>query len=138
MEDYNGNLIRLADQARSLSYAPYSGYTVGAALATEDGEIFLGANVENASYGATVCAERTAIYQAIIAGKRRFKKIAVVGGRAGEAAATLFCPCGICRQVMAEFCADDFEIITASKDERLTATLGEALPSGFGKDAMRK
>jgi cytidine deaminase len=103
-------LIRQAIEARKNAYAPYSGFTVGAALECEDGSVYLGCNIENAAYTPTNCAERTAFFKAVSEGKRNFRRIAIVGGREGEMAAPS--PCGVCLQVMAEFCQPDkFEII---------------------------
>ena len=125
------NLLQRAVEAMEKAYAPYSGFHVGAALETVDGKIYLGCNVENSSYGATNCAERTAIFKAISEGDRAFARIAIVGGHQGdwkEYAA----PCGICRQVMSEFAGPDFEIILGKKDgERKVGTLREFLPESF-------
>lgn len=123
-------LITAALEARKNSYSPYSGYSVGAAILTEDGSIFTGCNIENASYGATNCAERTAIFSAVAAGHRRFKAIAVVGGKENES--DLPYPCGICRQVLSEFCGRDFKILIArSEDDYSEHTLEELLPFSF-------
>lgn len=131
-------LIRLADAARKNAYAPYSGFTVGAALLASDGTVTLGCNVENASYGATVCAERVAVSRAVADGKRDFAAIAVVGGRRGKSAETAFSPCGVCRQVLREFCRDDFRVIVGNGEEIVCHTLGELLPVGFSSDAMKE
>ena len=113
------------------AYAPYSGYTVGAALLSKSGKVYTGCNVESASYSPTNCAERTAFFKAISEGEREFVKIAVVGGKNCNVT-ELFMPCGVCRQVMAEFCAKDFEIIVAkSTDEFYSFTLEQLLPHGF-------
>ena len=127
----NAKLIDHAFQAMKLSYAPYSGFTVGAALLTEGGKVYLGCNIENVAFSPTVCAERTAFFKAVSSGERHFKKIAVVGGKNGTV--TDFCmPCGVCRQVMAEFCEPGFEIITQNGDGcRRETTLGELLPETF-------
>jgi cytidine deaminase len=124
-------LIRQAIEARKNAYAPYSGFTVGAALECEDGSVYLGCNIENAAYTPTNCAERTAFFKAVSEGKRNFRRIAIVGGREGEMAA--LSPCGVCLQVMAEFCQPDkFEIIMAANEEEYTIKkLGELLPFGF-------
>ncbi len=124
-------LIRQATEARKNAYAPYSGFTVGAALECEDGTVYLGCNIENAAYTPTNCAERTAFFKAVSEGKRNFRRIAIVGGREGEMAAPS--PCGVCLQVMAEFCQPDkFEIIMAANEEKYTIKkLGELLPFGF-------
>jgi cytidine deaminase, homotetrameric len=128
-------LIQKAFDAREKAYAPYSRFTVGVALLTENGRIFCGINIENASYGATVCAERVAIYKAVSEGEIALKSIAIVGGRGDQ---TEFCsPCGICRQVMAEFAGDDFEIILAtSEDEYKIFTLGELFPEAFSRENL--
>ena len=130
-------LISAALGARRNSYSSYSGCRVGAALLTADGELFTGCNVENASFGLTVCAERTAFFKAVSAGKRDFLKIAVAGGK-GDKPDTYFYPCGACRQVMKEFCGGDFEIITAvDEDDYVTKTLDELLPLGFGPGEVK-
>ena len=125
-------------EARKLAYAPYSGYTVGAALLTADGLRYLGGNNENASYGATICAERTAFFKAVSEGEREFTAIAIAGGISGEAPVEYAYPCGICRQVMQEFCRDDFVIyVVNSEQDYQRYTLKELLPFGFGGDAIR-
>ena len=125
------NLVESAFAAMSYAYAPYSGYKVGAALLTKSGKVFLGCNIENAAYGPTNCAERTAFFKAISEGEREFEAIAVVGGKDGNVK-DLFVPCGVCRQVMAEFCSGDFEVIVAKSPEEYSVfTLSEILPMGF-------
>lgn len=124
-------LAERALAARERSYSPYSGYAVGAALLAADGTVYEGANIENAAYTPTVCAERTAFFRAILDGKREFVAIAVAGGKAGEEPADFFPPCGVCRQVMAEFCTPDFRIILTAKGRTQTLTLSELLPHGF-------
>ncbi len=120
-------LIALAHEAAKNAYAPYSNYHVGAALECADGEVFLGCNVENSSYGATICAERTALVSAIAAGRRDFTRIAIVADWEGEAL-----PCGICRQVMFEF-APELRVIVASSDGSWKEyTKDELLPNSFG------
>ena len=122
--------IAAALEARKKSYSPYSGYSVGAAILCKDGSIFTGCNIENASYGATMCAERAALFTAVAAGHRDFEAIAIVGGKADEA--DLPYPCGICRQVMSEFCGRDFKIIVAKSEKDFEEhTLGELLPHSF-------
>ncbi len=127
----NLDLIKKASAMLKFSYAPYSNFYVGAALLTKNGKIFTGCNIENATYGATNCAERTAFFKAISEGENDFYAIAIVGGKNGKI--DDFCsPCGICRQVMAEFCSKDFKIILAnSKNEIKTFTLEELLPESF-------
>jgi cytidine deaminase len=122
-------LVAAARAAREHAYAPYSGYRVGAALLTEDGEVVTGANVENASYGSSMCAERVAVVAAVAAGHRRFAAIAVAVAGADPAR-----PCGACRQVLHEFPAGpDIEVICAGEDDEqlLVVKLGELLPHAF-------
>lgn len=130
------NLVALADKARERSYCPYSGFSVGAALLTKDGKAYTGANIENASFTPTVCAERVALFSAVHAGEKEFEAIAVVGGPVGKPAEKLFTPCGVCRQVLSEFCNPDMKVIISSANETLTTTLGELMPYGFGKESM--
>lgn len=129
-------LIKEALEVFSKSYAPYSGFHVGAALLTEDREIYTGCNIENASYSVTNCAERTAFFKAISDGKLKFKAIAIVGGYNKEDLD--FCaPCGVCRQVMREFCGSGFKIILAkSVGLYKEYTLEELLPESFGPDNL--
>ncbi len=124
-------LFSLAAKARENAYAPYSHYAVGAALLTKSGEIYLGVNVENASFGATNCAERTAIFSAVAAGEREFDAIAIAGGRMGQEPSDCT-PCGICRQVLAEFCRPDFKVILKDGAHRLD----ELLPMSFTEDNL--
>ncbi len=108
------NLTDAAMAARENAYAPYSGFRVGAALRTASGRVYIGCNVENASYSLTVCAERNAVFQAIAAGDTQLRTLAIVGGAEDEAARTVPCiPCGACLQVLAEFCPPDFPILLA-------------------------
>ncbi len=131
------NLIETALDARNFSYVPYSGYAVGAALLAENGKVYSGCNIENAAYGPTNCAERTAFFKAVSEGERSFRVIAVCGGKKGEKPETYAYPCGVCRQVMKEFCEDDFQIIVAkSIDEYEIYTLSELLPRGFGGETI--
>lgn len=131
-------LIRAALTARDNSYAPYSGYAVGAAVLTADGAVWQGCNIENASYGATNCAERTAFFKAVSEGKRDFVAMAIAGGKTGEMPVDYAYPCGICRQVMQEFCNKDFLIIVAiSETEYREFTLQNMLPCGFGGENIR-
>ena len=120
-------LLRAATVARQQAYAPYSGFGVGAALQGGDGIIYTGCNVENASYGLTCCAERAALFAAVANGVHTFDAIAIVGGEVGEEATVSCPPCGACRQVLAEFCKDDFPVILTGGD----TTLGELLPQAF-------
>lgn len=121
-------LLALAEEARSRSYSPYSHYAVGAALLTKSGKVYQGCNIESASYTPTICAERNAFFKAVYDGERDFAAIAVIGS--GD---TPSYPCGVCRQVMAEFCTPDFEIITANRDKSIVdpQTLGDLLPHMF-------
>lgn len=124
-------LLKTAIEARKDAYTPYSHFKVGAALLTKSGKVYTGGNIENASYTPTVCAERVAFFKAINNGEREFSKIAVVGGKDGED--VVFCaPCGVCRQVMAEFGDDDFEIILGTLDNFKAYKLDEVLPFRFG------
>ena len=123
-------LLNTALIAREAAYAPYSGYFVGAALLAENGTVYTGCNVENASYSATLCAERAAFAAAISAGARRFKAIAVAGGK-GMKADEQASPCGVCRQVMAEFCDANFKIILGNEQSLSAYTLGDLLPLSF-------
>ena len=127
-------LIREAITARKMSYAPYSGYQVGAALLTMDGQVIRGCNIENAAYTPTNCAERTAFFKAVSEGKRDFKAIAIVGSPKGDAITQYSYPCGVCRQVMMEFCdPKTFKIILATDRTHYDVyTLEEMLPLGFG------
>jgi len=136
MKMSNKELISLANSARERAYCPYSDFSVGAALLTKGGKVYTGANIENASFTPTVCAERVALFSAIHAGERDFEAIAVVGGPHGRAAEKLFTPCGVCRQVLSEFCGADMRVLIASASETLETTLGELLPHGFGKESM--
>lgn len=112
------------------SYSPYSRFSVGAALLCADGGIYTGANIENSSYSATVCAERTAFFKAVSGGEREFKMIAIVASEEGTIKSAA--PCGVCRQVMAEFCDSDFKIlIVTDQDSYEEYTLGELLPQAF-------
>lgn len=128
-------LASLAKDAMKKAYSPYSGYKVGAALLCKDGSVYTGCNVENASFSATNCAERTAFFKAVSEGKREFSAIAICGGKGG-ALEGLFPPCGVCRQVMREFCEDDFEIYLITRDSIETYTLGELLPVSFAPNTI--
>ena len=127
-------LIALARTARERAYAPYSGFAVGAALLCDDGRVFVGCNIENVSYTPTCCAERVAVFSAVAAGERAFAALAVVGGK-GEKAAPLCAPCGVCRQVMREFCSGDFEIMLVGETVE-KYTLEELFPASFSKENM--
>ena len=123
-------LCELAKEAMQGAYAPYSGYWVGAALLCDDGTVYTGCNIENASYTPTVCAERTAFFKAVSDGKRAFSAIAICGGKEGRITG-FFPPCGVCRQVMREFCKDDFTVYLIGDGEVKTRTLAQLLPDSF-------
>ena len=126
-------LVKLAKEAMMQAYAPYSGFYVGAALLCADGSVYQGCNIENAAYGPTNCAERTALFTAIYDGHRDFTAIAICGGKAGNI--TGACPpCGVCRQVMREFCQDDFTIYLVTDQGYETRTLTQLLPDSFRAD----
>ena len=128
------NLVLKAMQARKNSYSPYSKFKVGAAVLTDDGKIYTGCNIENASYGATNCAERTAIFKAVSEGYKTIKAIAIVGVENDYTY-----PCGICRQVIAEFSTDSTKIILVKGEtEYLVKTLAEILPGAFTKKDLGK
>ncbi len=120
-------LIRAADAAREFAYVPYSGFRVGAALLCKDGTVYTGCNIENAAYGPTNCAERTAIFKAVSEGQRSFEAIAIISD-----SETFTAPCGVCRQVMAEFCQPDFTVLMCNhKGDYQKILLGELLPHAF-------
>ena len=126
-------LIRAAFAAREYAYVPYSDFLVGAALRAEDGRIFTGCNVENASLTPTSCAERTALFKAVSEGVTRFTDIAVVGARRGERNKQITSPCGVCRQALFEFGGPDLNVIMAkSENDFIERTMDELLPFGFG------
>lgn len=133
----NRELIRLALEAREMAYVPYSKYMVGAALLTKSGRVYKGCNIENASYTPTNCAERTAFFKAVSEGEREFVAIAIVGGYQGVPSDYAY-PCGVCRQVMAEFCdIKEFHVIVAvSEDKYIDMTLEEMLPYSFGPSKL--
>ncbi|MDE6169153.1 MAG: cytidine deaminase [Acetatifactor sp.] len=131
-------LILKALEARSRAYVPYSHYAVGAALLSADGQVIQGCNIENASYGATNCAERTAVFQAVAQGMRKFRAIAISGGMEGRQPEDYAYPCGICRQVLQEFAEEDFKVIVAKSAEDFQEyDLKELLPLGFGGGSIR-
>ena len=120
------DLCRKAQDMLRMAYVPYSRFPVGAALECADGTVFTGCNIENASYTPTICAERTAFAKAVSEGYRKFKRIAIAG-RSED-----YCvPCGVCRQVMSEFCGDDFVIYMGSNDGYTALTMAQILPAGF-------
>ena len=123
-------LCELAKEAMTHSYSPYSGYKVGAALLCKDGAVYTGCNIENAAYTPTICAERTAMFKAVYDGQRAFAAIAVCGGKDGVITGR-FPPCGVCRQVMREFCSDDFKVYLVTPEGYQETTLGQLLPESF-------
>lgn len=125
-------LVQRAKEARKNAYTPYSGFAVGAALLCKDGSVYAGCNIENAGFTATCCAERTAFFRAVNDGKRQFLAIAIAGGKAGEEPSQFCAPCGVCRQVMAEFCGPEFEILLTDGSAVKVSSLGELLPQAFG------
>ncbi len=130
------SLIQAAIDNLPNAYAPYSHFHVSAALLCRDGSVYTGFNIENSSYTPTVCAERSAFFRAVNEGKREFEAIVICGGQDGVI--TDYCPpCGVCRQVMREFCGADFTVILAkSADEYKETTLGELLPMSFGPENL--
>ncbi len=136
MDDYR-ILTDAAKKAMTGAYAPYSRCFVGAALLACGGKIYTGCNIENSAHTPTCCAERTAFFKAVSEGEREFDAIAVAGGFEGKITG-LFPPCGVCRQVMAEFCdRETFKVIMVGKDGNVILTLAELLPFGFDKDYIK-
>ena len=131
----NEQLCELAKEAMTHSYSPYSGFKVGAALLCSDGTVYQGCNIENAAYGPTNCAERTAIFKAVYDGHRDFVAIAVCGGKDGVITGA-FPPCGVCRQVMREFCTDEFKILMMNPEGYEEVTLAQLLPFSFSNTNM--
>ena len=129
-------LCELAIEAMGHAYAPYSGYKVGAALLCKDGTVYQGCNIENAAYSPTNCAERTAIFKAVYDGHREFTAIAVCGGKDGVITGS-FPPCGVCRQVMREFCDADFLIYIVDETGYQAVTLAQLLPHSFSNADMK-
>lgn len=138
--DDGKHLVEKAIKAREFAYAPYSHFSVGAALLTRSGKIYTGCNIESASYSPTNCAERTAFFKAVSEGERDFVRMAIVGGEQGLPIHELCPPCGVCRQVMMEFCdPKTFRIILSTgPDEFRSFTLDELLPQGFGPGNLHK
>lgn len=130
------DLMKLAVNAMQSAYAPYSGFKVGAALETADGTVYTGCNIENAAFTPTVCAERVAFFQAVRDGHRKFTQIAVAGGRNGEIN-SFTAPCGVCRQVMREFCTDDFTVLLTDGSTIRETTLGELFPLSFSPSDLQ-
>lgn len=126
-------LIRAAFAARKMAYTPYSHFQVGAALLAKNGQVFTGCNIENAAFGPTNCAERTALFKAVSEGVTEFEAIAVVGSRQGEVNTLVTGPCGVCRQALYEFGGPGLSVLMAkSETDYVETTLGELLPYGFG------
>ena len=138
-EELIQTLIIHAFEARTKSYCKYSGYAVGAALLTSDGEIYRGCNVENSSYGATICAERCAALKAVSEGDKQFKAVAIVGGlKDAKELSDYAYPCGICRQFLSEFGGADMTVIVArSIDDKKVYKLSELLPEAFTADSIK-
>ena len=132
----NNQLINLAIKAREMAYAPYSGFKVGAALLAKSGKVYLGCNIENASYSPTNCAERTAFFKAVSEGEREFEKLAIVGGL-GENLSDSCPPCGVCRQVIAEFCDSDFIIVLGTPENIREYKLSDLLPMAFTPKSLK-
>ena len=131
-------LVLKAIESMKNSYSPYSNFKVGAALLTESGKVYTGCNIENVAFGPTVCAERVAFFKAISEGEKNFSKIAVVGGKDGIISSSTP-PCGVCRQVMREFCSDDFEIlIVRENNEFEKVLLKDLLPHSFKPEILSK
>lgn len=130
-------LMRAANEARKFAYAPYSSFKVGAALLTESGKLYTGCNIENSSYTPTVCAERVAVFKAVSDGERNFVKIAVVGGK-GDKPLNFCAPCGVCRQVLAEFCDESFVILLGNEENFSSYGINEILPFSFTKKDLNK
>lgn len=132
-------LVKEALAAREFAYTPYSKFNVGAALLCKNGRVFRGCNIESASYTPTNCAERTAFFKAVSEGEREFSAIAIVGGPAGAPPADFCYPCGVCRQVMAEFCGRDFKVyIAKSESEIREYSFDEIIPFAFTQEDLCK
>ena len=130
-------LMALARKARKQSYCPYSGFAVGAALLDCSGKVWTGCNIENAAFGPTNCAERTAFFKAISEGVRGFERIAISGGPAGQEPKAGTAPCGVCRQVMAEFCSPEFAVLLEDGQGGIVShTLTDLFPFGFGPSSL--
>ena len=124
-------LLEEAKKARKNAYAPYSDFAVGAALLCANGRIYKGCNIENCAYSPSVCAERVALFKAVSEGESSFTAIAIVGGSQESDSLTSCYPCGVCRQVLAEFCEPSLQIITLDGEDIVETTLGELLPNAF-------
>lgn len=130
--NYN-ELAKKAVDAKEKSFANFSNFHVGAALLTENDELYLGANIENSSYSLTICAERTAVFQAVLDGHRKFKAVAIASDFED------YCPpCGACRQVLMDLCGKDLDVVMVNKkDEIIVHKLAELLPLGFNEDYLK-
>lgn len=137
-ETIKKQLIHLAFEARTQAYAPYSGYCVGAAILCDDHTIFVGCNIENASYGGTVCAERTAAFKAVSEGYTHFEAISIVGGKKDQPVSDYAFPCGICRQVLREFANPDkmTVLVATGVNDYREFLLSELLPESFGPSML--
>lgn len=137
--DIYKSLIDEAIKAREMSYSPYSNFMVGSALLSKSGKIYSGCNIENVAFSPTICAERTAIFKAVSEGEYNFKAIAIVGGKKDKGIVDYCAPCGVCRQVLAEFCDNNsFKIILAKSDEDYRIyTLSEIFHLGFSKNDIK-
>jgi cytidine deaminase len=135
-EKFKSTLIEKARDARAASICPYSGISVGAALLTDTGKIYTGANIESASYSPTLCAERVALAKALSEGERNFSAIAIEGGALGEGSVKPFYPCGVCRQMLSEFLPKDASVLVTYGDTTEEYTLCELFPKSFGKEAL--
>ena len=131
----DSELVKTACEAMKKAYAPYSGFYVGASLLCSDGSVYSGCNIENSSYGASNCAERTAIFKAVSDGKRDFEAIAVVGGKGGDIR-DICPPCGICRQVMSEFAGNGLRVILYDGKKTESVRFSELLPHSFTKENL--
>ena len=131
----NEALVKKAKEAMRFSYSPYSHCKVGAALLSKDGRVFTGCNVENAAFGPSICAERTAVCKAVSEGVTEFTRIAVVGGKDGVLSGT-FPPCGVCRQVLSEFCGKEFTVLFGTEDGYEEHAFAELLPFSFTRDEV--
>lgn len=130
-------LVKAAEDAMALAYTPYSKFKVGAALLCKNGKIYTGCNIENASYTPTVCAERVAVFRAIHDGEREFSAIAIVGGHDGVLSGFTY-PCGVCRQVLREFCTGDMKLIFSDGAEIKEHTLDEMMPFSFTPEDLKR
>ena len=137
-EEWARALVDRAIEARENAYCPYSNFAVGAALLCEDGPVYAGCTIECASLSPGNCAERTAFFRAVNDGQRQFAAIAVAGGPKGQEPDSFCAPCGVCRQVMREFCAPDFQVVMTDGRERKVMTLEELLPMAFGPDNLKQ